>query len=81
MIVSEIEIRKVIELRTPRRPEEHPAPAQIVTCAVPADQRHLRVLDIRNLLNRGEYRITPLVVAEKMVGRAICDQVARLYDA
>ncbi len=80
MIVSEIEIRKVIGLQAPK-PEEHPAPAQLEAYVAPAHQRHLRLLDIRGLLDRGEYRITPLVVAEKMVGRAICDQVARLYDA
>lgn len=80
MIVSEIEIRKVIELLA-AKPGGHSAPARLVTCAAPAHQRYLRLLDLRGLLDRGEYDVTPVVVAEKMMGRAICDQVARLYDA
>ncbi|MHB9150513.1 MAG: hypothetical protein ACYC33_10635 [Thermoleophilia bacterium] len=80
MIVSEIEILKVLGLRT-GEPLCRPAPASPTTTVMPADERCLRLRDLRCLLDRGEYQVTPVVVAEKMVGRAICDQVARLYDA
>lgn len=80
MIVSEIEILKVLGL-VAGEPLCRPAPARPTTTVTPANDRYLRLRDLRCLVDRGEYQITPVVVAEKMVGRAICDQVARLYDA
>lgn len=80
MIVSEIEVLKVIGLLVDE-PLRRPARATLATTVRPAGERCLHLRDLRCRLDRGEYQITPAVVAEKMVGRAICDQVARLYDA
>ena len=43
--------------------------------------RRGRVEDLRRLFARGEYAVAPLDVADKMLGRAFCDQMARLYDS
>ena len=80
MIVSEIEILKVLGL-IGSMPTDRPAPTPTVVATPPVNERCLRLRDLRFLLDRGEYQVTPVVVADKMVGRAICDQVARLYDA
>lgn len=80
MIVSEIEILKFLGLRA-GEPLCTPGPARSATTTAAANERYLRLRDLRSLVDRGQYQITPVVVAEKMVGRAICDQVARFYDA
>jgi hypothetical protein len=43
--------------------------------------RLCRVIRLRQMLDAGEYSIPPDQVATKMIGRAICDQVAHLVDA
>ncbi|MHB1344012.1 MAG: flagellar biosynthesis anti-sigma factor FlgM [Thermoleophilia bacterium] len=92
MIVSELEIHKVIDLAV--RPTLPSALAALVgtqppgraTTTHPAggicseDGRTGRLHSLRFLLARGQYDVSPNMVADKMVGRAICDQVARLYD-
>ena len=92
MIVSEIEILKVLGLLA-RGAAETALPAQADGNEVtpgpdpndddvsPGDARDHRLTDLRSRLDHGHYEVTPADVAEKMVGRAICDQVARLYDA
>lgn len=93
MIVSELEIHKVIDLLV--QPVPPPALRALVGArlradiAAPApvggicagDGRNGRLDSLRFLLSRGAYDVAPSMVADKMVGRAICDQVARLYDS
>lgn len=92
MIVSELEIHKVIDLLVrPTLPSTFPALADVrvqtrPTTNEPAgsicsgDGRNGRLDSLRFLLSRGQYDVAPNMIADKMVGRAICDQVARLYD-
>jgi hypothetical protein len=93
MIVSEIEILKVLGLLA-RGAAKTALPAQANGNEValgpdpnddedvsPGDARDHRLTDLRSRLDHGRYEVAPADVAEKMVGRAICDQVARLYDA
>ena len=92
MIVSELEIHKVIDLLV--RPTPQPTLMTLAE-AVPygdtakieplgricaGDGRDGRLDSLRFLLSRGKYDVAPSMVADKIVGRAICDQVARLYD-
>ncbi len=91
MIVSELEIHKVIDLVVrPTLPSPFPT---LVGTRFPGlttprpvggicseDGRSGRLDSLRFLLARGQYNVAPNMVADKMVGRAICDQVARLYD-
>lgn len=42
--------------------------------------RHTRVHDLRRQLADGRYSVVPDQVADKIIGRALCDQVSRLYD-
>lgn len=44
------------------------------------DFRHSRVSRLRDALAAGTYNVTAEQVATKMIGRAICDQVAHLVD-
>lgn len=44
------------------------------------DFRLSRVTRLRQMLDAGECSISPDQVATKMIGRAICDQVAHLVD-
>jgi hypothetical protein len=44
------------------------------------DFRRSRVAHLRDALAAGTYSITAEQVATKMIGRAICDQVAHLVD-
>ncbi|MHB8869971.1 MAG: flagellar biosynthesis anti-sigma factor FlgM [Thermoleophilia bacterium] len=91
MIVSELEIHKVIDLVA--RPTLPSALSVLVGTQLPGrtttrpaggicseDGRTGRLDSLRFLLARGQYDVSPNMVADKMVGRAICDQVARLYD-
>lgn len=92
MIVSEFEIHKVIDLLLkptvppslrPFADDQTQAPAAAPgrpgdICA--DDGRRGRLDCLRFLLSHGQYDVAPTMVADKMVGRAICDQVARLYD-
>lgn len=43
--------------------------------------RRGRVEDLRRLFASGEYAVAPHDVANKMLGRAFCDQLVRLYDS
>lgn len=87
MIVSNQEILRVLSLNqrmagaAPALPpslqpllDNGPAGGQNPTWRL-AKIRHLR-----SMLVTGRYTITPDIVAEKMIGRALCDQVARFYD-
>ena len=91
MIVSELEIHKVIDLVA--RPTHPSALSALIGTRLPGrtstrpaggicsdDGRTGRLDSLRFLLARGQYEVSPNMVADKMVGRAICDQVARLYD-
>ncbi|MHB0979036.1 MAG: hypothetical protein ACYC5Q_02985 [Thermoleophilia bacterium] len=92
MIVSELEIHKVIDLLVrPTLPPTFPALAdgrlqtrpttnEQIGGICSGDGRTGRLDSLRFLLSRGQYHVAPNMVADKMVGRAICDQVARLYD-
>lgn len=42
--------------------------------------RHTRVHDLQRQLADGRYAVVPDIVADKIIGRALCDQVSRLYD-
>jgi hypothetical protein len=75
----------------PDRPIMHPfpdpppdrAPLCPERVALPGQDRRwrdTRILDLRKRLVAGRYAITPDVVADKIIGRALCDQVSRLYD-
>ena len=44
------------------------------------DFRLSRIRRLRQMLAAGTYSIPPEQVATKMIGRAICDQVAHLVD-
>lgn len=92
MIVSELEIHKVIDLLI--RPTPQPRLRTLADGAPCADAETIgplqricveegrdgRLDSLRYLLSRGKYDVAPSMVADKIVGRAICDQVARLYD-
>ena len=87
MIVSEAEIRKVLELTRPGQTGDPvPTTDQSGTCAeVPRpapdpDIRLTRLRRLRDRLRRGTYDVEPDSVADKMIGRAIVDQIAQLVD-
>ncbi len=96
MIVSTQEITRVICLTAGdpatgvARPTMCAVPAPITSQARgvstrPAagqdrDFRLSRVIRLRQMLDAGTYSIPPDLVATKMIGRAICDQVAHLVD-
>ncbi|GAB4250885.1 MAG: hypothetical protein Kow00122_08500 [Thermoleophilia bacterium] len=87
MIVSNQEILRVLSLNQ-RMAGAAPAPAaspQPLADNGPAGGqdplwRLAKIRHLRSMLATGRYTITPDVVAEKMIGRALCDQVARFYD-
>lgn len=95
MIVSELEIHKVMDLLgRPALPSPFPervgarsrttatATATRPVAGICSDNGRSGRLDgLRFLLAHGAYDVAPSMVADKMMGRAICDQVARLYDA
>ncbi len=95
MIVSAQEITRVIHLTVVDRTADFARPKCVVpepparvardVTAWPAagqdpDFRHSRVIRLREALASGTYSVTPEQVATKMIGRAICDQVAHLVD-
>lgn len=57
----------------------HPSP-QPVLPGQDRRWRHIRVHDLRRQLADGRYAVIPDIVADKIIGRALCDQVSRLYD-
>jgi|GEM_PF-2354029 len=96
MIVSTQEITRVIMLSTcdpgtgvavpavcdPAAPSAHVAHDVTARPAAGQDRdfRLSRVRCLRLLLHAGTYSVLPEQVATKMIGRAICDQVAHLVD-
>ena len=87
MIVSEAEIRKVLELTRPGQTDDPLPPvdqAGACTDAPPTapdpNVRLARLLRLRDTLRSGTYYLEPDSVAEKMIGRAIVDQIAQLVD-
>ena len=96
MIVSAQEITRVIHLTVVDRATDFARPTICVVPEPPArvardvtawpaagqdpDFRHSRVTRLRDALAAGTYSVTPEQVATKMIGRAICDQVAHLVD-
>ncbi len=45
------------------------------------DFRNTRVRRLQELLADGAYPVPPDQIAGKMIGRAICDQVSRVFDS
>jgi hypothetical protein len=95
MIISDAEIRNALELTRPRRrtrvpvmspdlPIHDPASPSKVGPAHPMapdpDVRIARLKGLRERLRAGTYDVVPDSVAEKMIGRAIVDQIAQLVD-
>ncbi len=95
MIISQTEVLKVIDLMdssaviasllltSPSRSHRDDTEGSLVSQATTIDAqsyRRGRVEDLRRLFASGEYSVAPLDVADKMLGRAFCDQMARLYD-
>jgi hypothetical protein len=97
VIVSNIEITRVISLARGMplavvamaaecaAPVLPPVSRSSLTLGPAAGQdrefRHTRVRDLQQMLAEGGYAVPPDQVAGKMIGRAICDQVSRLFDA
>jgi hypothetical protein len=95
VIVSELEILRVLGLlargrdvagapakaEDPGRPPFAPDAARETGGPEDFAPSEDRLGELRSRLDHGEYDIAPADVADKMVGRAICDQVARLLDA
>jgi hypothetical protein len=79
MIVSEAEIRHVLELTRPGRLATLPAAGAHPMAPDPA-LRLARLRGLRDQLRAGTYDLEPDSVADKMIGRAIVDQIAQLVD-
>jgi hypothetical protein len=77
MIVSDAEIRHALELT---RPLPRPAAGRAHPMAPDPDARLTRLEGLRKRLRAGTYEVEPGTVAEKMIGRAIVDQIAHLLD-
>jgi hypothetical protein len=80
MIVSDAEISKVLELNRPgphactttsSRNRAHPM-------APDPGLRVTRLRGLRERLRAGTYKVEPDTIADKMIGRAIVDQIAQL---
>lgn len=95
MIISQTEVLKVIDLMdnsnviaslllgSASRGGPNDTASTLVSHVTAVDgqsYRRGRVEDLRRLFASGEYSVTPLEVADKMLGRAFCDQMVRLYD-
>jgi hypothetical protein len=96
MIVSTQEISRVMHLTVVDQATDFARPTNGVVPEPPArvardvtawpaagqdpDFRRSRVAHLRDALAAGDYNITAEQVATKMIGRAICDQVAHLVD-
>jgi Anti-sigma-28 factor, FlgM len=82
MIISDTEISKVLELNRPgphactmisSRNRAHPM-------APDPGLRLTRLRGLREKLRAGTYHLEPDTIADKMIGRAIVDQIAQLVD-
>lgn len=94
MIISQTEVLKVIDLMDSSAvianllasgsrsgvDDTVRSPISRATATDGPSYRQGRVADLRRLFASGEYSVAPLDVADKMLGRAFCDQMARMYD-
>jgi hypothetical protein len=82
MIISDTEISKVLELN---RPGPHarvmiPSRNRAHPMAPDPGLRVTRLRGLRERLRTGTYQVEPDTIADKMIGRAIVDQIAQLVD-
>jgi hypothetical protein len=85
MIVSNAEIARVLELvriqsgdgPQPVNPYAGDQPSQV---GLSPPVRVFLISSLREMLAAGVYEIPPELVAEKIIGRAICDQVRYLCE-
>lgn len=95
MIVSEREIRRVLALAEPagssqagtgRAPTRKTADLSrgadpSVAAEVPFNEhRFFRLRSLRDRLAAGDYTVNSYRIADKMIGRALCDQILRLEE-
>jgi hypothetical protein len=85
MIISNAEIARVLELVRHRADEWPKAEPLLGWCDPTTEDLSLRVRlvlikSLQEMLAAGMYEIPPELVAEKIIGRAICDQVRHCCD-
>lgn len=94
MIVSEQEIRRVLALaelagspagvgQTPATKSSglnRPPDSSILAKAPPNEHRFLHVRSLKDRLASGDYGVSSDLIADKMIGRALCDQISRLEE-
>ncbi|GAB4252237.1 MAG: hypothetical protein Kow00129_13090 [Thermoleophilia bacterium] len=92
MIISQQEIRNVLDLTAPAT-----GGAGAAGAAPPARERgrtvaqrgrgydsstrSVRIKSLKEMLAAGAYEIPEDMLADKIIGRALCDQISRLYEA
>jgi hypothetical protein len=85
LIVSDQEIARALELVCSASPDETADEPTVsgwpgAFLRTPTYLHHVHLRSLRQMLAQGLYRIPPDLLAEKMIGRAICDQTSRVFD-
>jgi hypothetical protein len=86
MIVSSTEIARVLDLaRRSLLPQEAILACDHSPMGYPAEapglgRNRVHLQDVQQRLAAGAYDVPPDLLAEKMIGRAICDQTSKLCD-
>ncbi len=87
MIISTDQILKCLhylsapDSREPTNPETQPrGGGKAGPHGLSPEVRTVRIKSLRELLSGDGYEIPPEMVADKMIGRALCDQISGRYE-